>query len=62
LKVNVPIPPGATAPSFCTATRFADGQPRFIPIALKAVLSPLMPSVTWLPATPLVQVFVPVFR
>ena len=45
-NVNVPIPPGATVDSFWTATRFADGQPTFIPSALNVVLSPLMPSAT----------------
>src|SRR6266566_1700827 len=44
------------------ATRFADGQPTFIPSALNEALSPFTPSVTWLPATPFVQVFVPVLR
>src|SRR5713101_6746193 len=33
-----------------------------MPSALNEALSPLTPSVTWLPATPLVQVFVPVLR
>src|SRR6266480_132829 len=33
-----------------------------MPSALNAPLSPLTPSATWLPARPLVHVFVPVFR
>ena len=33
-----------------------------MPSALNEALSPLTPSATWLPTTPFVQVFVPVFR
>src|SRR5437867_10046045 len=61
-NVNVAIPPGGTADSACAATRLADGQPTFIPSALKLVLSPLMPRATSLPATPFCQVFVPELR
>src|SRR5438093_1119646 len=61
-NVNVPVAPGTTVASVCGATRFADGQPTFMPSVLKAVVSPFTPSATWLPARPLVQVFVPVFR
>jgi hypothetical protein len=45
-NVNDPIPPGGTEASVCTATRFADGQPTFMPSAAKVVLSPLIPSAT----------------
>ena len=62
LNVNDATAPGPTDDSFCTATRFADGQPMFMPRALNDALSPLTPSATWLPATPLVHVFVPVLR
>src|SRR5206468_9523869 len=62
VNVNEAMAPGPTEPSFWTATRFADGQPTFMPSVLKAVVSPFTPSATWLPARPLVQVFVPVFR
>src|SRR5882672_11663849 len=61
VKLTEAMPPGPTEPSFWTATRFADGQPTFMPSALNAALSPFTPSATWLPASPLVQVFVPVF-
>src|ERR1700737_2417958 len=59
---NVATEPGPTAASFCTATRFADGQPTFMPSAANSPLSPITPSATWLPARPLVHVFVPVLR
>ena len=62
VKVNVATAPGPTDTSFWIATRFADGHPTFIPSALNAPLSPLTPSATWLPASPLVQVLVPALR
>src|SRR5205823_2611424 len=61
-NVNDATAPGPTDPSFWTATRFAEGHPTFIPIAVNDALSPFTPSATWLPTTPFVQVFLPVFR
>src|SRR5688500_5101564 len=62
VKVNVPVPPGATVSSWVVATRSAESQFTDMPSAANDLESPLMPRFACFPTTPRTHVAVPVFR